>query len=205
MKTLIIALINQFGYLGIFLLIAIENIFPPIPSELILTFGGYVTTISHLNLWLVVVFSTLGSLLGAVILYWIGRLISPQRLNAIVASEIGQRLRLKAKHIDLSQSWFKKHGYKTVFFCRFVPILRSLISIPAGSQKMNFPIFLTLTTIGTAIWNFVLVYLGRLAGASWEKIAQFVDLYGSVIGVVIALVAVIFSLYYYRKNWSKTL
>lgn len=199
MKTLIISIINQYGYLGIFLLIAFENIFPPIPSELILTFGGFATTISHLDLWLVVLFSTFGSVLGAIILYFIGRILSPKRLAHIVESKIGKLLGLKLKHIEASELWFQKHGYKTVFFCRFVPILRSLISIPAGSQKMNFPIFLLLTTIGTAIWNFVLVYLGQVAGSAWESTAMYIDLYGLLIAVVL-IAAACFGTFRYLKK-----
>lgn len=205
MKTLIISIINQYGYLGIFLLIAFENIFPPIPSELILTFGGFATTISHLELWLVVLFSTFGSVLGAIILYFIGRMLSPQRLAHVVESKLGRRLGLKLKHIESSEAWFKKHGYKTVFFCRFVPILRSLISIPAGSQKMNFPAFLLLTTIGTAIWNFVLVYLGQVAGSAWESIAMYIDLYGLLIAVVLIAAASFGTFQYLKKTWFKSL
>lgn len=205
MKTLIITIINQYGYLGIFLLIAFENIFPPIPSELILTFGGFATTISHLELWLVVLFSTLGSVIGAIVLYFVGRLLSPQRLAHIVESKLGKRLGLKRKHIEASESWFQKHGYKTVFFCRFVPILRSLISIPAGSQKMSFPVFLLLTTIGTAIWNFVLVYLGQVAGSAWESIAMYIDLYGLLIAIILISAASFFTLRYIKKTWFKSL
>lgn len=205
MKTLIIAIINHYGYWGIFLLIAIENIFPPIPSELILTFGGFATTISHLKLEWVVFASTLGSVLGAIILYGIGRTLSPERLTQVVHSKLGQRLRLKQSHIETSQDWFAKHGYKTVFFCRFVPILRSLISIPAGSQKMNFSAFLALTTIGTAIWNYVLVYLGKLAGTAWESIAMYIDLYGLLIAILLMAAACMGTYQYVKKIWFKSL
>lgn len=205
MKTLIIAVINHYGYLGIFLLIALENIFPPIPSELILTFGGFATTISHLKLEGVVLSATLGSVLGAIILYWIGRMLSPERLASLINSRLGKRLKLKQKHITMSQSWFNKHGYKTVFFCRFIPILRSLISIPAGSQRMNFSAFLMLTAIGTAIWNFVLVYLGQLAGSAWESIALYIDLYGLLIAIILMVAASIGTYHYLKKTGFKSL
>ena len=142
MQEIIINLMNQFGYIGIFLLIAIENIFPPIPSEVILTFGGYMTTYSNLNVPLVILSATLGSLLGAIVLYAIGKILNKERLMKIVSGKVGKILHLKKEDIESADKWFDTKGEKCVFFCRFIPIVRSLISIPAGMSEMNIPKFL---------------------------------------------------------------
>ena len=181
MQELIIQIMNQFGYFGVAFLIMIENIFPPIPSEVILTFGGFMTTYSELELWGMVLASTVGSVLGAVILYFVGRLLSVERLEYLVSGRLGRLLRLKPSDIQKAECWFLKRGYATIFFCRFIPLIRSLISIPAGSAKMNLPRFLVLTTLGTLIWNVVLVTLGAKLGENWEMIATLLDSYSSIV------------------------
>ena len=157
MQGWIIQIVNQFGYFGIALLIAVENIFPPIPSEVILTFSGFLTTVTDLKIWGVVLSATVGSVLGAVILYCVGRLISPQRLECLLDGKPGKILHLKKEDIHRAGSWFAKRGSLTVFFCRFIPVVRSLISIPAGMAKMKIGMFLLLTALGTFLCNIVLV------------------------------------------------
>jgi membrane protein DedA with SNARE-associated domain len=192
MQTVLLDIINHYGYLGVFLLIAIENLFPPIPSELILTFGGFMTTSSTLRIWGVILAATLGSLLGAVILYYLGSVLDAGRLEKLVGSRLGRMLRLKREDIEKSEAWFVRYGSRAIFFGRFVPIVRSLISIPAGMSKMNGKRFLLLTTLGTLIWNTVLVYLGRLAGQGWEKVSGYFDFYTAISAVV--LIAIVLSL-----------
>lgn len=190
MQDFIIEIINQYGYIGIFLLIAIENIFPPIPSEIILTFGGFLTTFSKMHPLGVVFSSTIGSVAGAIILYFLGLLLGIERLERLFDSKLGKILHFKKSDVRLAEKWFNRHGYKAVFFCRFIPIVRSLISIPAGLAKMKWSAFLVLTILGSAIWNGILIYLGRLAGEAWEKVVYYVDLYKYVViigGVVVLL------------------
>ncbi|HHV59819.1 MAG TPA: DedA family protein [Clostridiaceae bacterium] len=191
MKEIILEIINQFGYIGIMLLIAIENIFPPIPSEVILTFGGFLTTITSLNVWGVIIFATLGSVLGAIVLYTISRILNTERLERLFDSKLGKILRLKKEDVRKAEKWFNKHGNKAVFLCRFVPIVRSLISVPAGIARMDLSVFLFLTVVGTFIWNMVLVFLGRFAKDAWETIITYVDLYKMVAIVVFALIALV--------------
>ena len=136
MQEIILSIMNVYGYLGVFLLIMIENVFPPIPSEVILLFGGFMTTYSKLSIVGMIVASTLGSLFGAIILYYIGKIFNKDRLKKIISGKLGKILRLKASDIDKADSWFDNKGNKTVFFCRFVPLIRSLISIPAGMSEM---------------------------------------------------------------------
>jgi len=189
---------EQYGYIGIFLMIALENVFPPIPSEVILTFGGFMTTYSGLTVPGVIVFATGGSVLGAVILYGIGRLIDVEVLGRIV-DRWGRLLRVKREDIARADAWFDKYGYWTVLFCRMIPLIRSLISIPAGMSHMKFPLFLLFTLIGTLIWNVVLVLVGAAVGESWEEIVRFMDVYSNVTYALIALGIVAVAVLWIRR------
>ena len=202
MQNWIITIMNRFGYLGVAGLIGLENIFPPIPSEVILTFGGFMTTCTDLTFTGVVVSSTIGSLIGAILLYGIGWILSYDKLCRIVSGKTGKILHLYPEDIDKAVSWFDKRGNYTVFFCRFIPIVRSLISIPAGCAKMKMLPFLLLTTAGSFIWNTVLVYLGALAGKSWSKIAGYMDTYSTIV-LIILIIAVLSALYFFIKSRIK--
>lgn len=194
-------IMNDFGYIGIILLIAIENIFPPIPSEVILTFGGFMTTTSELTIPGVVISATGGSVLGAVVLYYIGVQLSVKRLEKII-DRWGHILRVTKEDIKKADKWFDKYGPWTVFFCRFIPLIRSLISIPAGMSKMNVLLFLGLTTLGTLIWNIVLVYLGAAVGNSWEDIVGYMDIYSNIVYALIIIGVIVLIVLYIRKRKS---
>ena len=202
MQEWIIQIMNQFGYIGIALLIAIENIFPPIPSEVILTFGGFMTTYTSMNIWLVALFATIGSVIGAIVLYGIGRLLTPQRLAWII-DKWGRILRIKKQDIKKAEKWFNRRGSLTVFFCRFIPIVRSLISIPAGMAHMNIGKFLLYTTLGTSIWNIILVYLGAYAGANWENILKYMNTYSNIAVAVLAAVGIVFVIWFIKKRKNR--
>lgn len=195
MENWITEFMSEFGYLSIFLLVALENVFPPIPSEVILTFGGFLTRSTDMSVVGVVLFSTLGSIAGAVILYGVGRLLSVDRLERLV-DRYGKVLRVKSSDLERARRFFLRYGNKAVFLCRMVPLVRSLISIPAGMSKMRFGFFLLFTTAGTLIWNMVLVVAGALVGDQWENILAFMDLYSHIVyivlGVVLAAAAVFF-------------
>lgn len=203
MEQIMLSLMNQFGYFGIAFLIAIENIFPPIPSEVILTFGGFMTTYTKLTIIGMIIASTIGSILGAIALYGAGRLLNKSRLEKFVDSKIGRLLCLKKQDIEKAEQWFNKKGCYTVFFCRFVPIVRSLISIPAGMSHMPIDKFLLFTTVGTAIWNTVLVVLGSVVGSSWPKLVGVMNRYSQAGLVIIILVLIIFGIIFYRKRIVK--
>ena len=202
MQNWIITIMNRFGYLGVAGLIGLENIFPPIPSEVILTFGGFMTTCTDLTFTGVVVSSTIGSLIGAILLYGIGWILSYDKLCRILSGKTGKILHLYPEDIDKAVSWFDKRGNYTVFFCRFIPIVRSLISIPAGCAKMKMLPFLLLTTAGSFIWNTVLVYLGALAGKSWSKIAGYMDTYSTIV-LIILIITGLSALYFFIKSRIK--
>lgn len=203
MQSWIIDIMNQFGYAGITLLIAIENIFPPIPSEVILTFGGFMTTYTALTIWGVIASATLGSLLGAVVLYGVGRVLSPERLGKLLDGGIGKILRLNKGDIEKACGWFNQKGKITVLFCRCVPVIRSLISIPAGMSKMKWPIFLIYTTLGSLVWNILLVYLGVFAGASWENIVTGTDIYTKITVIVLAAAFLVAAFIFLKKKTNK--
>ena len=180
---------EQFGYLGVAFLIMIENLFPPIPSEVILTFGGFMTTTTELNIPLMIVAATIGAVVGAAILYGIGTLLDVERLDKIV-DKYGNILRITHADIHKADSWFDRYGFWTVFFCRFVPLIRSLISLPAGMANMNFGLFLLFTTVGTVIWNTVLIYLGAAVGSQWETIVHYMDIYSNIAYVILGIIGI---------------
>lgn len=207
MQEFILAMMDQFGYLGVFSLIAIENIFPPIPSEVILLFGGFMTTYTTLNIIGMIIASTLGSLIGAIVLYYIGKIFNKERLKKIISGKIGKILRLKNSDIDKADHWFDTKGNKTVFFCRFIPIVRSLISIPAGMSEMPMFKFLLYTIFGSLIWNTVLIVLGSIVGNNWTSILNIFDTYSHIILVLLVIIFIVGVYIFYRKkskNENKT-
>lgn len=196
MQNFLEEVINQFGYAAIIVLIAVENIFPPIPSEVILTFGGFMTAGTDMTITGVIIASTLGSAGGAVVLYYIGSILGAKRMKRIVV-KYGSWLRVTTDDVDKSYSWFNKYGPWTVFFCRFIPLIRSLISIPAGMSKMSMPKFLVLTTIGTFIWNTVLVNLGASVGENWGDIVAVMDVYSNIAYAAIAALSIAFLIWFF--------
>ena len=189
MQDWLINVINHYGYLGIAFLILLENVFPPIPSEIILTFSGFLTTISNTNIWLSSLSATLGSMAGAILLYMLGRVL-PQRKIAQFVKKHQKIFRLKESDLKRSSDWMTKRGGSAVFVCRFVPVVRSLISIPASAAHMRFWQFLTYSTLGTAIWNTILIYLGALAGNNWQRITGYINTYSYFIAIAVSLTLV---------------
>ena len=200
MQNFIIEFMNSFGYFGVFLLIAIENIFPPIPSEVILLFGGFMTTYTKLNIIFMIISSTLGSLFGAIVLYYIGKIFNKERLKKIISGKIGKILRLKNSDIDKADKWFDTKGNKTVFFCRFIPIVRSLISIPAGMSEMPIIKFLIYTIFGSLIWNTVLIITGKMVGNNWTKILTIFDTYSHIVLIIFIIIFIILITIFYKKR-----
>ena len=195
MRELVLELMGEYGNLAVFLLILVENIFPPIPSEVLLTFGGVMTVCTDMTPVGVILFSTAGSLAGAVILYSVGRFLPDEVFRKQLCGQIGHLLHFRLEDVDLAKGWFRERGRSAVFLCRLIPIVRSLISIPAGIARMQFVPFLVFTAAGSLLWNTVLVYAGRIAGDSWEKVSAafgvYSDLFLMIAGISIAF-AVLF-------------
>lgn len=199
MQETVIYIMDSFGYLGLCLLIALENLFPPIPSEAILPFAGFMTTYTRMTVVGAIIFATLGSCIGALILYWIGSILMPQNLNRLFEDKKVKRFGFKQKDVEKTIKWFEKCGKKAVLLGRCVPIIRSLISIPAGMTKMKFSIFFLYTMIGSAIWNTVLIYLGAILGASWGKVMVYVGKYSEIIQIILITAVVVYLWKYIKK------
>ena len=191
MEDVFTNLIGQFGYIGVWFLIFFENVFPPIPSELILPLSGFFTTTTELTLPGVIIAATIGSITGAYILYGVGRLLSRERLMAFFGTRPLRLLGFKPEDISSAVDWFDRKGQITVLICRCVPIVRSLISIPAGTAKMSVVRFSLYTLLGSAVWNTILCSLGAAAGSAWETVTAQAEWVSDVVKyVIIALVAV---------------
>ncbi|MEU6109983.1 DedA family protein [Streptomyces albidoflavus] len=184
----ITGLMESLGAPGAGIAIALENLFPPIPSEVILPLAGFTAATGQMNLVAVLIWTTVGSVVGALALYWVGALLGRDRTVAIAA----KIPLLKVADIEKTEAWFNKHGTKAVFFGRMLPIFRSLISVPAGIERMPLPIFLGLTTLGSAIWNTLFVMAGYLLGDNWESVTEYVSVYSKVVLAVAALAVLIF-------------
>lgn len=201
MQNALIEIINDYGYLGILLLIFIENVFPPIPSEVVLVFGGFLTTRSDMRISLVILSATIGAVLGAAVLYFVGRILDREKIKKLFSGKFGKAMRLQANDVTRAESWFHRYEKRAVLICRCIPVVRSLISIPAGMAKMNLFSFFTLTVIGTAVWNTLLVNVGVLAGSAWEQSLKYLDLATSLVIALLALIAAVVAGVYVKKRF----
>lgn len=195
---------NQFGYWGMLFLIFIENIFPPIPSEIILPFGGFVTTLekSEVTVFGLIIFATLGSIFGAFILYWIGTLLNVNKLETWLEKKWIKRLGFKKNEVEKTVKFFEKWKGVAVFFGRCVPIVRSLISIPAGMVKMNLLKFTLYTAFGSLVWNTLLISAGAFLGENWRNVVTFVDEYKNIVLIILSTVTIILIWRYFKKRNS---
>lgn len=178
-------IIQQMSYVGILLLMLLENIFPPIPSEVILPYAGIMAANGDMNPVLVCFAATLGSILGALFWYYIGKWISAHTLRDFIVKH-GAWLTITPKDYDKAQSLFEEHAGKSVFFGRLLPTIRTIISIPAGLTNMAMPRFLMLSTLGTFLWSTLLTNLGYSLGEAAEKYTSYINLTANIIiGAVI--------------------
>lgn len=191
MEETFFGFISQFGYVAVSALIFLENIFPPIPSELILPLSGFLVTKTSMTLPLVIVAATVGSVVGAYILYGIGRLLSQERLEGFFDTKPMRMLGFHSDDVAKAIGWFDRKGQITVLICRCIPVVRSLISIPAGTAKMNMVLFAVYTLVGSLVWNTILCTLGFWAGDAWEQITAQAEWFSSVVKIGIIVVAVI--------------
>ena len=180
-------ILTQLGYLGLAFLMFLENVFPPIPSELIMPLAGFLVAKGDLTFAGVVLAGTAGSVAGALPLYWMGRKLGKQRV-VDWADAHGRWLTISGKHIERATAWLDRHGTWAIFFGRLIPGVRSLISIPAGIARMNLGVFLLLTTLGSALWSALLAGAGYLLGSSFEKVETVVGPVSNGILVAVLLV-----------------
>lgn len=185
---------NSLGYLGIGLLMFLENLFPPIPSELIMPLAGYTATLPNSQIQVIpaIVVGVIGTIVGAIPWYYAGLLLGQQRLQ-LLAARYGKWIGISGDDIDKSVTWFQKHGAKAVLFGRMVPGIRTLISIPAGIGKMPLIPFFVYSTIGTIGWVTLLTYAGYFLGKNYEIVEKYIDVITKVVvfGVLIAIASFI--------------
>ncbi len=198
MNETITQLIQNYGYIAVALLIATENIFPPIPSELILTFTGFLTLSANLSVPGAIIASTIGAFIGAVTLYWVGTFFDQDRLSRFAASKVGRRFGLSPEKITKTENYFNSYGRAATFFGRFIPVVRSLISLPAGMSRFSLAQFSFYTILGTAIWNTVLIYAGRFAGNAYQQVVQ--EFEGLSLIVLIAFCVIAAAVYLLKKK-----
>ena len=205
MEDYILNILSKFSYLGIFFLIFIENVFPPIPSELILVFGGFISKSLNLNFLLLVVFATLGSSTGAIILYYAGKKIPLEKMESFLEKKWVKRLGFKPGDIKKSLKYFEKYSTFAVFFGRCIPVVRSLISIPAGMQNVSLRKFLIYTTIGSGIWNTLLIYIGRVTQDKWKEGLLILERYSNrILGLIILAFVIKFLIKRFLKKRKKS-
>lgn len=188
-RVLLEHIVLSLGYVGITIVMFIENIFPPIPSEVIIPFSGFLISEGELSFIPTLVATSVGSLLGALFFYYLGTALGEARTRSLF-KRYGKFLLLYESDLDNSLSFFSHHSSAVVFWARFIPGIRSLISIPAGVARMNVNKFLIYTVLGTTIWNTALMIAGMYLGQNWEEILVFVDRFDTVLyALIFALIA----------------
>lgn len=187
LSGLAVDVVDALGPAGVALLVAVESVFPPIPSEVVLPLAGYLSSQGRMGLLVAIVAATVGSLVGAVVLYAAGQRLGPDRTRRLMC-----RLPLVDEDdFDRAEGWFRRHGRSAVLFGRMVPGVRSLVSLPAGVAGMPWPMFLLYTAVGSAVWNTLLIGLGYQLGSRWQSIGSYSDwINAGVYAVLAALVAV---------------
>ncbi len=187
----ILHIVESGGYAGIFLLMMLENIFPPIPSEVVIPLAGFAAARGDLSVLGVIVATTLGGLVGCIPWYFLGRFFGIRRLEQL-SERYGRLLTLSPEDVRSAQAWFHTHGHLAVFFGRLMPAVRTLISVPAGIAHMPFWRFLLYSLFGTLVWNSTLLFCGYVLETQYEKIAVYVDFFST------AIIVFFISVYIYR-------
>jgi membrane protein DedA with SNARE-associated domain len=176
--------IEQLGYVGVALLVVAENVFPPIPSEIVLPFAGFVAQRGSESVVIMILAATVGSVGGALIMYWIAAVIGDERLHAFTR-RFGKWVQIREADLNRAEEWFDRHATSAVLLGRCVPLIRSVVSIPAGFRRMKLVPYIAYTFAGSLVWNVLLIGAGSLLGDNWERVGSYVGVFQ---WVVIALV-----------------
>jgi membrane protein DedA with SNARE-associated domain len=182
-------LVESFGYAGLLLVMLIENVIPPIPSEVVLPFAGFQVAEGTMNLVLVLLVTTVGGFAGTSLFYYLGKLLGDTRVRQLIR-RFGRYVLLREADYDEALTLFHRHDSKVVFWARFIPGVRSLISLPAGVAGMSFRRFAVFTVAGTVLWNSALVLAGVFLGSRWERVLDVVDRIDTILWVLLGLVVV---------------
>lgn len=176
--------IEQLGYLGVALLVVLENVFPPIPSEIVLPFAGFVAQQGSDSVVLMILAATVGSVIGALIMYWIAAIIGDERLHAFTR-RFGKWVQIREADLNRAEEWFDRHAMSAVLVGRCVPLIRSVVSIPAGFRRMKLIPYIAYTFLGSLVWNIALVGAGAVLGENWERVEPVVATFQWIVIVVI--------------------
>jgi len=192
--------IEQFGYVGVALLVVVENVFPPIPSEIVLPFAGFVAQRGGESVVIMILAATVGSVGGALIMYWIAAVIGDERLHAFTR-KFGKWVQIREVDLTRAEEWFDRHATSAVLLGRCVPLIRSVVSIPAGIRRMKLVPYIAYTFAGSLVWNILLIGAGALLGDNWERVGSYVGVFQwVVIALVIAVIARFTFGVYRRRN-----
>jgi len=194
----VINIISATGYFGIVILMALESACIPIPSEVIMPFSGFLVTEGRFTLWQVVLWGSIGNLLGSIVAYWVG-FYGGRRL----VEKYGKYILISAHDLAIADNWFKKYGSSSVFFSRLLPVVRTFISLPAGISRMDFKKFCLYTLLGCLPWSFALAYIGVKAGENWDYLKTYFHRFDSIVGILI-IVGIIWWVWRHIKNTKKT-
>lgn len=198
---LAVDLMDKLGGPGAALLVGIDNVFPPVPSELVLPLAGFAASQGTMSLFMALFWTTLGSVAGALITYGIGAWLGRDRVRSLII----RAPLMKESDFDRTERWFLKHGRKAVFFGRMVPLFRSMISLPAGIERMPIWQFLSLTALGSLIWNSVFVVAGYLLGANWQVVDEYAGIFQKVVlGAMVIAIAVFVAVRVRERRRSKS-
>jgi membrane protein DedA with SNARE-associated domain len=192
-------LVDSLGLAGLAIIMFLENIFPPIPSEPFLLGAGFSSADGSLSLPGAILAATVGSLLGAVVYYYIGRVIPEARIRTILR-KYGKFALLGEEDLDRALSWFNRHGRLVIFFGRCIPLVRTLISVPAGLTKMPLSLFLLSSAVGTALWSGLLIGVGRALGDNYESALAYFDKFDTV---ALGLIAALLVLFVFKRVTSQ--
>jgi membrane protein DedA with SNARE-associated domain len=199
-----LGVISTLGYPGLGLVMFLENVFPPIPSEVVLPLAGWLTLDAETGFTLVgvTIVGAIGSVAGAFFFYGLGKWFDESRVRYLIR-RFGKWFMLTEGDLDVALSWFDRYDEYVIFFGRMVPIVRSLISVPAGLASMHVGTFAAYTAVGTALWSFILAFAGRLLGAQWHLVADFIDRYQTLVLIAVALAVVAFFVSRFLKRQRK--
>jgi membrane protein DedA with SNARE-associated domain len=196
--------IQALGYPGLGFVMFLENVFPPIPSELVLPLAGWLTLDKSTGFTLlgVTLVGAIGSVAGAFCLYGLGTWLDESRVRLLL-KRYGKWFLLSEKDLDVALTWFNRYGEYVIFFGRMVPLVRSLISVPAGFARMPLGRFAFYTALGTALWSFLLAFAGRMLGSRWQFVAEIIDRYETVVILLIVVAALVFIYMRWQQNKSQ--
>ena len=191
--------IEQFGYVGVALLVVVENVFPPIPSEIVLPFAGFVAQRGGESVVIMILAATVGSVGGALIMYWIAAVIGDERLHAFTR-KFGKWVQIREVDLTRAEEWFDRHATSAVLLGRCVPLIRSVVSIPAGIRRMKLVPYIAYTFAGSLVWNILLIGAGALLGDNWERVGSYVGVFQWVVIALVMVAIMRFAYGMYRRR-----